>query len=46
MTVRCSLWRRLKLQYLICLMSTGDSTVALGEYDFSSDNCKWNFRDR
>ena len=29
-----------------CLMSTGDSTVALGEYDFSSDNCKWNFRDR
>ena len=29
-----------------CLISTGDSTVALGEYDFSSDNCKWNFRDR
>ena len=29
-----------------CLKSTGDSTVALGEFDFSSDNCKWNFRDR
>ena len=29
-----------------CLMCTGDSTVTLGEFDFSSDNCKWNFRDR
>jgi arabinan endo-1,5-alpha-L-arabinosidase len=29
-----------------CLVSTGDSTVALGDYDFASDNCKWNFRDR
>jgi arabinan endo-1,5-alpha-L-arabinosidase len=29
-----------------CLMSTGDSTVALGHFDFNSDNCKWNFRDR
>ena len=28
------------------LVSTGDSTVALGEFDFSSDNSKWNFRDR
>lgn len=28
------------------LVCTGDSTVALGEYDFNSDNCKWNFRDR
>ena len=25
---------------------TGDSTVALGKYDFNSDNSKWNFRDR
>ena len=29
-----------------CLLSTGDSTVAMGDFDFSSDNCKWNFRDR
>ena len=28
------------------LVSTGDSTVALGEFDFNSDNSKWNFRDR
>ena len=28
------------------LVSTGDSTVALGKYDFNSDNSKWNFRDR
>jgi arabinan endo-1,5-alpha-L-arabinosidase len=32
-----------KQKALVC---TGDSTVALGEFDFSSDNCKWNFRDR
>lgn len=30
----------------LVLVCTGDSTVALGEYDFDSDNCKWNFRDR
>ena len=29
-----------------CLLCTGDSTVAMGDFDFSSDNCKWNFRDR
>ena len=28
------------------LVCTGDSTVALGKYDFNSDNSKWNFRDR
>lgn len=28
------------------IVSTGDSTVALGKYDFNSDNSKWNFRDR
>ena len=32
-----------KQKALVC---TGDSTVALGEFDFSSDNSKWNFRDR
>lgn len=30
----------------LALICTGDSTVALGEYDFSSDNSKWNLRDR
>ena len=30
----------------MCLLCTGDSTVALGDFDFSSDNSKWNFRDR
>jgi arabinan endo-1,5-alpha-L-arabinosidase len=33
-------------KHQMCLLCTGDSTVALGEFDFSSDNCKWNFRDR
>ena len=28
------------------LMCTGDSTLALGKFDFNSDNCKWDFRDR
>ena len=28
------------------LKTTGDSTVALGRYDFNDDNCKWDFRDR
>ena len=28
----------------ICLYSAGDSTPTLAEYDFSSDNSKWNFR--
>ena len=28
------------------IVCTGDSTVALGKYDFNSDNSKWNFRDR
>ena len=28
------------------IVSTGDSTVALGEYDFNSDNSKWNFTDK
>ncbi|MBR5724232.1 MAG: family 43 glycosylhydrolase [Bacteroidales bacterium] len=32
-----------KQKALVC---TGDSTVALGEFDFSSDNSKWNFRVR
>ena len=27
-----------------CLYSAGDSTPTLAEYDFSSDNSKWNFR--
>ena len=30
----------------LALICTGDSTVALGKYDFNSDNSKWNFRDR
>ena len=30
----------------MALVCTGDSTVALGEFDFGSDNSKWNFRDR
>jgi arabinan endo-1,5-alpha-L-arabinosidase len=30
----------------LCLKCTGDSTVALGEFDFSNDNSKWNFRVR
>ena len=32
-----------KQRAIVC---TGDSTVALGDFDFSSDNSKWNFRDR
>ncbi len=28
----------------ICLYSAGDSTPTLAEYDFNSDNSKWNFR--
>lgn len=28
------------------LMTTGDSTVALGKWNFNDDNCKWDFRDR
>ena len=28
----------------ICLYSAGDSTPTLAEYDFKSDNSKWNFR--
>jgi len=28
-----------------CLYSAGDSTPTLAEYDFGSDNSKWNFRD-
>jgi arabinan endo-1,5-alpha-L-arabinosidase len=27
-----------------CLYSAGDSTPTLAEYDFKSDNSKWNFR--
>ena len=30
----------------LALICTGDSSVALGKFDFNSDNCKWNFRDR
>ena len=30
----------------LALICTGDSSVALGKYDFNSDNSKWNFRDR
>ncbi len=30
----------------MCIISTGDSTIGLGKYDFNSDNCKWDFRDR
>ena len=29
----------------LCLYSAGDSTPTLAEYDFQSDNSKWNFRD-
>lgn len=28
----------------VVLVSTGDSTVGLGKFDFSSDNSKWNLR--
>ena len=28
----------------LCLYSAGDSTPTLANYDFSSDNAKWNFR--
>ena len=28
----------------LCLYSAGDSTPTLAEYDFKSDNSKWNFR--
>lgn len=28
----------------LCLYSAGDCTATLAEFDFSSDNCKWNFR--
>ena len=28
----------------ICLYSAGDSTPTLAQYDFNSDNSKWNFR--
>ena len=30
----------------LTLVSTGDSTVSLGKYDFNDVNCKWDFRDR
>ena len=30
----------------LCLYSAGDSTPTLAPYDFSSDNSKWNFRNR
>ena len=30
----------------LVVVSTGDSTVALGKYDFNNVNCKWDFRDR
>lgn len=30
----------------LALVCTGDCSVALGKYDFKSDNSKWNFRDR
>jgi arabinan endo-1,5-alpha-L-arabinosidase len=30
----------------LALICTGDSSVALGKFDFNSDNSKWNFRDR
>jgi len=29
----------------LVLMSAGDCTPTLGKWDFSSDNCKWNFKD-
>ncbi len=28
----------------LALVSSGDSTPTLAEFDFNSDNCKWNFR--
>lgn len=28
----------------LVLVSAGDSNVALGAFDFESDNCKWNFK--
>ncbi|MCF0198419.1 MAG: family 43 glycosylhydrolase [Bacteroidaceae bacterium] len=28
----------------LCLVSVADSTPSLGEFDFASDNCKWNLR--
>ncbi len=28
----------------MCLTSAGDSNVTLSKFDFSSDNCKWNFK--
>jgi arabinan endo-1,5-alpha-L-arabinosidase len=28
------------------LVSSGDSTPTLGEFDFNSDNSKWNFKAR
>ncbi len=30
----------------LALVSSGDSTPTLAEFDFNSDNSKWNFRDR
>ncbi len=30
----------------LALISIGDSTPTLGEFDFNSDNSKWNFRDK
>ncbi len=30
----------------LCLVSVGDCTPSLGRFDFSSDNSKWNFRQR
>jgi arabinan endo-1,5-alpha-L-arabinosidase len=29
-----------------CLYSAGDSTPSLAEYDFNTDNSKWNFQQR
>lgn len=28
----------------LCLTSIGDSTTTLSQFDFKSDNCKWNFK--
>ena len=28
----------------LCLISIADSTPSLGEFDFNSDNCKWDFK--
>lgn len=30
----------------LVLYTTGDSSVALGPWNFNDDNCKWDFRDR